>query len=218
MKYSLWIVPPQPHFNEIYSKIEHLAQVNDSPPFIPHITLKGGIELELSGEEDHDVSVAALLEDLKNEFRSFGVNDNAGCGGIPCKFVRSKGFVSGYDDEKGELVWSQACVGIIERNEKLLEALDRAETCLSNSKYVIANKNVDFKPPLGEPHLSFVYKSSAVQLMDMIDEKDTKNYNSNVNNLDLPQDFIANKIVMAKTHPSTIEGVSSWKIVGSFLI
>ena len=139
MNYSLWIVPPQPHFNEIYSKIKHLAQLNDSPPFIPHITLKGGIQLELSDEQDHDSRVAALMEELKNEFRSFGVNDNESCGGIPCKFVRAKGFVSGYDNEKGELVWSQACVGIIERDKKLLEALDRVETCLSKSKNVIMN-------------------------------------------------------------------------------
>lgn len=226
MKYCLWIVPPQPHLNEIHSKIEHLAKLNDSPSFMPHVTLKGGIELQLMDEKDYDSCAAALLKDLKNEFGSFSVNGNDGCSGIPCKFVRSKGFVSGYD-KKGEIVWSQACVGIIERNEKLLEARDRAERCLSHSKYVISSttsieKNRgDFAPPLGEPHLSFIYKASAVQLMNMnnVDDDDNeKNEVKRTSDLELPQDFIANEIVLVKTQHLTVEGVPSWKTIGSLLI
>lgn len=207
MKYSIWIVPPQPTFNEISKQIKYLAQLNDSPPFMPHITLVGGIEIRDDcrdgGKGEGSASSAlSLLKELELQISHLK-------SGIPCNFIRSKGFVSSYINET-DIVWSQACVGIIQRDVILMEAFECAKKCLHKSKHSVSNEGedhnsnpvtIDFKPPLGEPHLSFVYTDSAVKGLE---------------NLELPNDFIANTIALVQTHPSTVEGVCKWLCVGSF--
>ncbi len=200
MKYSLWIVPPQPTFNEISKQIKYLAQLNDSPPFMPHITLLGGIEIKDDGRDDgksegSSFSELSLLKELELQLSHLK-------SGIPCNFIHSKGFVSSYMNET-EIVWNQACVGIIQRDGILMEAFQCAKKCFHKGEDNKSNSNpatIDFKPPLGEPHLSFVYTNSAVKGLE---------------NLELPNDFIANTIALVKTHPPTVEGVCKWVCVGS---
>jgi hypothetical protein len=200
MKASLWILPPQPILDKLSIQIKELAHLNDTPSFIPHITAVGGIEL--SYYEDNKNAPMLLLEELKKEFHSFGT--------IPCNFDISRGLHTSHDENK-EVIWSQACVGVVKREQRFIEAIEIAKKCLYESKYVKEDKKeyflptAGFNPPLAEPHLSLVYKPSIVEMM--VDEED----------FEFPEDFISTKIMLVKTDPPTFEGISNWEPIGSFL-
>ena len=196
LKHSLWLVPPDPLSIQISKQIKELAVMNNSPSFSPHITLVGGIEIDENGDIDK------IMEELKS-----GLLNSSTGGGIPCTFNRSKGFVTSYSKKDNNIVvWSQASVGIIERNETLLEAFHTAKRILYDSKQVANSWHPlsDFSPPLSQPHMSFAYKSSTVEMSKDLEQ--------------LPEDFIAHKLVLMKTDPSSVEGVSTWEEVSSFLI
>ena len=183
-----------------------MAVLNNSPPFVPHVTIVGGIELRT--ENDGNAG-QMLLQELKNQFQSFSAADQTG---IPCEFARSRSFVTGYNDEN-IMIWSQTCVGIVERNKRLVQAVELARKCLYESKYVNNMKDeaslvVSFGPPLNEPHLSFAYKTSE------LNEGSTKEVFGD----NLPEDFISNEMVLVKTDPESVEGVPYWEVIGSFSI
>jgi hypothetical protein len=199
MKASLWILPPQSNLVRLSVIIKEMAHLNDTPSFIPHITAVGGIEI--CYDEDNKNAPMLLLEELKKEFHSFGT--------IPCKFDISRGLPTSYDENK-EVVWSQACVAVVKRDQRFMDAIEIAKKCLYESKYVKEDKKefflptAGFKPPLAEPHLSFVYKPSSVGL---IGEE----------HFDFHEDFMSTKIMLVKTDPPTFEGISQWEPIGSFV-
>lgn len=193
--YCLWFVPPEPYFSQISIQIETLSKINDSPVFSPHITIVGKITIPEGSE-------TTILEELKTTFQN-----HFGKGGVPCVFNQDRGFVTSYD-AKNEIVWSQAYAAVVERDEKLLKAIEITKKCLFESKHVVGNKErlqptSGFPYPLKEPHMSFIYKKSAIQVVD---------------DMELPEDFIASKIVLVKTDPCTFEHIPNWKVVGSIVI
>jgi len=48
MKYSIWIVPPEPVFSQIKKIIDKLSKKYESPLFEPHMTIVGNIDKDLS--------------------------------------------------------------------------------------------------------------------------------------------------------------------------
>lgn len=48
MKYSIWIIPPQPLFNELNEIIKNLSAEYNGPVFESHMTILGSIDRELS--------------------------------------------------------------------------------------------------------------------------------------------------------------------------
>lgn len=48
MKYSIWVIPPNPLKNQLTKKIEQLAYEFKGPTFEPHMTILGNIDMELS--------------------------------------------------------------------------------------------------------------------------------------------------------------------------
>ena len=191
VSHSIWLIPPPPHSTQISKLIEKLAHLNDSPTFTPHVTVVGNLKI-LDGEE------TTILEELKSAFIRFDR------GGIPCTFNRSRGFVTMYN-LNNQIVWNQACVGVVERNENLLKAVELTKKCLLESKHVIGSveksqPTADFSPPLKEPHLSFIYKESAINFLD---------------EMELPEDFVSTQMVLVRTDPCSFEHISSWKVVGS---
>lgn len=69
MKYGVWIVPPQPVFDELDQIIKDLSNKNESPVFMPHLTVLGGIDRELS---DIQKAVETVTKDTEKLNLSLG--------------------------------------------------------------------------------------------------------------------------------------------------
>ncbi len=64
MKYSLWLVPPEPLHSDLTQVIHQLAQQYDGPTFEPHITLLGDLEMELAEIEQKANQLAIKIKPL----------------------------------------------------------------------------------------------------------------------------------------------------------
>lgn len=47
MKYSIWVIPPEPIYSKVKTTINRLSGAFDGPPFDPHMTLLGEIDRDL---------------------------------------------------------------------------------------------------------------------------------------------------------------------------
>ncbi len=65
MKYSIWAIPPEPVFSELNKIIADISVKYDSPKFISHMTLLGGIETKLEFLERATRKVAEKIEKLR---------------------------------------------------------------------------------------------------------------------------------------------------------
>lgn len=133
---TLWLVPPPSVSAKLKTNIVELCESNNgSPPFMPHVTLVGGIPCE-SKEE---------LEELTNILRK-GIE---GKGGVPCRFRRELEVMYNPDDT---LVWNQACVSVVKRDAEFMAFHKRVLTLLG-----LEDEEWEFPAPLREPHLSHFY-------------------------------------------------------------
>jgi len=64
MKYSVWIIPPKPVFNELKKVINDLSLQYKSPVFKPHMTVLGNIDLELNKIQKVVKEVATDIDNL----------------------------------------------------------------------------------------------------------------------------------------------------------
>lgn len=69
MKYSVWIIPPQPVFDELSKVISGLSIEYNAPVFKPHMTLLGTIDREL---DDIKKAVETAAKGLKKLNLSLG--------------------------------------------------------------------------------------------------------------------------------------------------
>lgn len=69
MKYSVWIIPPQPIFNEVSKVISDLSVEYKGPVFKPHITILGSIDREL---DDIQKAVETVANDTEKLTLSLG--------------------------------------------------------------------------------------------------------------------------------------------------
>lgn len=69
MKYSIWIIPPEPVFSQLSKTISELSFKYRCPIFVPHLTVLGNIDHELS--EIKQV-VEKIVSDLDSLNLSFG--------------------------------------------------------------------------------------------------------------------------------------------------
>jgi 2'-5' RNA ligase len=69
MKYSVWIIPPQPVFDELNKVIKNLSVEYNGPVFKPHMTILGTIDRELS---DIQKAVETAVKGLKKLDLSLG--------------------------------------------------------------------------------------------------------------------------------------------------
>lgn len=68
MKYSIWVIPPEPVKKELINIVEKLANDFDGPVFEPHMTLLGNIDLELSNITEKIKPVCANSTNLELSF------------------------------------------------------------------------------------------------------------------------------------------------------
>lgn len=69
MKYSVWIIPPQPVFDELNEVIKDLSVEYNGPVFKPHMTILGSIDRELS---DIQKAVETVAKNTKKLNLSLG--------------------------------------------------------------------------------------------------------------------------------------------------
>lgn len=69
MKYSIWIIPPEPIFSQLSKVISELSSKYRCPIFEPHLTILGNIDHELSEIKQ---IVEKIVSDLDSLNLSFG--------------------------------------------------------------------------------------------------------------------------------------------------
>lgn len=62
MKYSIWIIPPEPIYSKLKSIIDDLASKHDAPKFEPHLTLVSMISMDLL---DLEKTVSTIAKETK---------------------------------------------------------------------------------------------------------------------------------------------------------
>lgn len=215
---SLWLLPPEPLIRTLSSIQSDIISNHPKdrqlqlPRFLPHVTLVGGVpisdcctpeELTCNSQEEYiDIDGEAaqiVLRRLQLAFQSHG--------GITCGFIKEQGVFAARttpDDGVGEDIvqWNQSCVSIMERNSSLMEAIQVADEALfSTISTTTHNNDIEryFKPPLFEPHYSFVYGNEPHLIPT---------------SLECPPSFTSLEMVLMWTSPSTLEGVGLWKEIG----
>jgi len=173
---SLWLLPPPLVRETLFQRISQLShEYNGSVPFVPHVTVIGSIPCE---SRQHGQQLGKLLQ-----------QGLAGTGGIPCIFRDE--IVSMYNPDS-TLIWSQACLSVMQRSVEFLELLERSRSIVG------MNNGMEwmFPGPAREPHLSHYYGSERPPPPDTVIP---------------PPDFIAQEVALFITSPGTLVGVKSWK-------
>eukprot|EP00970_Alexandrium_tamarense_P005833 scaffold949_cov186-Alexandrium_tamarense.AAC.11 len=117
------------------------------PLFLPHCF---NIDDDDVNDDDqhidiHDLAATIVLRRLQNAFH--------GIGGVTCTFLKDLGMFAAYQD--GSVKWNQSCVSIVKRTDDFLDVMVLADGAL----FRVESSDVErhFKPPLCQPHYSFVY-------------------------------------------------------------
>jgi hypothetical protein len=154
-----------------------------------------------------NVAAKNVLLRLKVAFRSYG--------DIACDFVKERGVFTARPAGDGtgredDVQWSQSCVSVFERNPSLMRAIQLADEVLFAASTSTSTASCDdrisprdierhFKPPLNEPHYSFMYGNKAPVIPT---------------SLGCPPSFASTDIALVWTDPSTLEGVQDWEEIG----
>lgn len=65
MKYSIWVIPPEPIYSQLKTIIDDLAGEFDGPTFEPHMTLVGDIDKDVSELEKKLKELSKNIEMLE---------------------------------------------------------------------------------------------------------------------------------------------------------
>ena len=203
------------HGNNPATKDLRITTPHLLPTFEPHVTLIGGVpisdccspeEVAASIEPRTDVdgidddAAQLVLGRLQRAFRSHG--------GVDCNFVKERGVFAARDAETGIVRWNQSCTAIVERSASFMRAMEIADEALFlTSRATSSHDNRQqlqpierhFKPPLCEPHYSFVYGNDPELIPD---------------SLECPLLFTSTEMTVLWTYPSSLEGVKHWKTIG----
>ena len=135
MNLSLWLMAPDTVSGTLTEKIQFLAETYtpSSGPFLPHVTIVGGIR-----SKDTQGTLDALSSALTGKYP----------GGIPCRFF---GGLSSGKDAEGNFVWSQALAAVMERSPEYMNLVEASRLAL---KMPAEHR---FPPPLSNPHMSLYY-------------------------------------------------------------
>ncbi|KAL3794003.1 hypothetical protein ACHAW5_006740 [Stephanodiscus triporus] len=218
---SIWLLPPEPLITTLSNIQSDLISKQPKnrfyPRFLPHVTLIGGVPISdcftsegiLLEDYEHtididDCAAQIVLRRLKIAFRSYGE--------ITCDFVKERGvFTARPDGDREDAVqWSQSCVSVLERRSSLTKAIQLADevlfaasanasTASCDDRYIPRDIERHYKPPLFEPHYSFMYGNEAPVIPT---------------SLVCPPSFTSTDIALVWTDPSRLEGVQNWKEIG----
>ena len=184
---SLWLLPPEPLRCELQTQINRISARSDGlcPPFLPHITILGGVPCSDKTEADEILSRLRSCLDI-------GYFD----GGVPCCFGHNE--VISVRTQNGAVKWNQSCAVIMKKTPDFLRII----RLLHGAFFPEWEGDVDlesaFPPPLREPHFSFAYGNKP-ELCER---------------MSAPPDFVSKEAVLMWTYPSSLCGVQSWKEIG----
>lgn len=143
---TLWLIPPPSVAEKLQANIIDLSNEYDgSAPFVPHVTVVGGIPCS-SGKE---------LEEITKRLKQ----NLAESGEIPCRFRDQVETM--YNKNDSTLVWNQACVSVMERGEEFMAIHKLTRKILG-----MDDENWEFPAPLREPHLSHFYGTKVPPSLD----------------------------------------------------
>mmetsp|Transcript_4016 Transcript_4016/g.8633 ORF Transcript_4016/g.8633 Transcript_4016/m.8633 type:complete len:218 (-) Transcript_4016:1269-1922(-) len=202
---SLWLLPPEPQLSRLTAIQEeiissHLAHRN-LPKFTPHLTMIGGVPISdcVSVEEasrrddvcgDIDEKAAhVVVKRLQDAFRGYG--------GINIEFLTDSGVFAAFNNVEGRetIQWNQSCVCLVRKNEEFMDAMAVADKTLFQKEMQVDRH---FKPPVSAPHFSYVYGNIPQHISK---------------SLNCPPSFRSENMVVVWTFPSTLEGVSKWRVI-----
>jgi len=212
--------------SNLIAKLIEVGGRRDLPRFIPHVTLIGGVPISdccsldevtshessqsnTDGSDDNidtdEYAAQIVLRRMQNAFQSYG--------GIICDFNKEKGIFAVRNEDSNDndtnIQWNQSCISIVQRSASFMNAMLVADDVLfatingrnHNEQQQSLRLPIErhFKPPLYEPHYSFVYGNDA----NLIPPE-----------LKCPQSFTCTEMILMWTYPSTLEGVKVWKEIG----
>ncbi len=173
---SLWLLPPLSIRKQLSKDITKLSMTytreGSSAPFVPHITIIGSIRCETQREATE--LGKKLLHGLQ------------GSGKVPCRFL-PKPCVAMFNGDK--IVWSQACIAIMERCKEYMNIL-----ALSRKLLGLPPGEWMFPGPACEPHFSKFYGAQPIP-----------------QEIEAPPDFVADQASLVMTTPGTLQGVAKWR-------
>jgi hypothetical protein len=207
---SLWLIPPEAVHKSLVKDITKMSLryngLQSSAPFTPHVTVLGSIPC---GESLNDAR--KIGKTLQKALQ--------GSGPIPCRFRQEPCRAMYREDTpmttttmnttsaatnsnssqqqpqlqktSSSLVWSQACISIMERSVEYMALLDRARHALD-----MPPGEWMFPAPACEPHLSKFYGHVEIP-----------------HEIPTSPDFVAVEVALWSTNPGTVEGVQGWKEV-----
>ncbi|KAL7473487.1 hypothetical protein ACHAXS_014126 [Conticribra weissflogii] len=202
---SLWLLPPEPDLSRLTAIQEEIISSHPThhkiPKFTPHVTLIGGVSISdcfyveeaIHREKDCgdiDEKIAnSMVQRLQEAFRGFG--------GINIEFLNERGVFAAFNNEEGRetIQWNQSCVCLVRKNEELMDAMAVADKALLQREMKVDRH---FKPPLSAPHFSYVYGNIPQHIPK---------------SLKCPPSFRSEKMAVVWTYPSTLEGVSNWRVI-----
>jgi hypothetical protein len=202
---SLWLIPPEPVHKSLVKDITKMSLryngLQSSAPFTPHVTVLGSIPC---GESLNDAR--KIGKTLQKALQ--------GSGPVPCRFRQEPCRAMYREDtittttttttmtnsnppqtqplqKTTTLVWSQACIAIMDRSVEYMALLDRARHALE-----MPPGEWMFPAPACEPHLSKFYGHVEIP-----------------HEIPTSPDFVAVEVALWSTNPGTVEGVQEWKEV-----
>lgn len=173
---SLWLLPPHSIRKQLSKEIAKLSmkytRQGSSAPFVPHITIIGSIRCETQRE------ATELGHKLQQGLQ--------GSGKVNCRFLRQPCMAMFKDNQ---VVWSQACIAVMERCEEYMNILAQSRKLLE-----LPPGEWMFPGPACEPHFSKFYGAQPIP-----------------EEVDAPPDFVADQAALFLTTPGTLEGVGKWR-------
>ena len=187
---SIWLIPPPNILSEMQPFIDALAQLQPdaSAPFVPHITITGGVTLRSPKElEQVARNLSTLLEDDE---------------GIECEFDLQQPQTN--LDNNGTVVWSQAFL------LKMNVSPAYQSICQATRESLGLTKDSNHSDACHNPHMSLLYSYR-------VPTAEVQEYWAR-HPLALPLQFTAQRIAVVTTDPSSVEGVQEWNSYSEFYL
>jgi len=190
--FSLWLLPPaslRPQLSQQIAKLSlRYTHLGSSAPFVPHVTIVGSIPCDTLRD------AVQLGQRLRKGLRHSGpVPCRFNASNQPCKAMYNDDD-NNNDNDEPTVVWSQACIAIMERSDEYMKLLESSRQLLG----VAAGGCGEwmFPAPAREPHYSQYYGPRALPRA-----------------VAAPPDFVAREASLVCTTPGTVQGVAQWREV-----
>ena len=177
MVVSVWLLPPSQAAKPLSASMRSFSAKHGLPFAPPHVTLLGDVGQTAAAAD----ALLAKLEALR------------GVGPVHTQLTEIAAGV----DADGKAPWNQSAVAVVEATPAILNIQARVHLAFRGEE-AVKQAPPAWPPPIGKPHLSLAYGSSAASLAE----------------LKPPPPFEAAEIALWDATPATLEGVVQWRELG----